>query len=237
MFLTGIIPLGDGKIITAKADNGEIYVAIKPISEELGIEWSRQFQKLKKDERYGHMYIPLKLSEGGLHDMLCIPHKKVLTWLFSINPNKIKPELRSKLIAFQDETEWAIYEYWTKGEVKKSDFVGSEAFMKLHDSVLKLSEEKSELSQQLCIAKAREEANERYQMFNDLMLHQEKLKLLAKMKEYATEFYNVTKEIGSVPFGYGTYSVRQKLDGFARKMWSQYSAFKDEIELFENELG
>lgn len=105
-------------IITAMVA-GIAYVAMKPIVENLGMSWSTQLRKLQSQkDKYGyaHMNIP---SNGGIQEMLCLPLKKLNGWLFSINPEKVRADIRDKLIQYQEECFSVLHEYWTKGEVKK----------------------------------------------------------------------------------------------------------------------
>ncbi len=90
------VPFNNQSLITVKV--GEIvYTAIKPICENIGLDWKSQYRKLinQKDKfGCGHMTIPTK---GGLQEMLCMPIKKLNGWLFSIKYlDKIK-RLSSKL--------------------------------------------------------------------------------------------------------------------------------------------
>lgn len=48
--------------------------------------------------------------------MLCIPLKKLNGWLFSINPEKVRADIRDKLIQYQEECFTVLHDYWTKGE-------------------------------------------------------------------------------------------------------------------------
>jgi hypothetical protein len=101
-------------IVTALAA-GIAYVAMKPIVENLGMSWTTQHRKLmSSDNKYGyaHMNIP---SKGGLQQMLCLPLRKLNGWLFSINPSKVRADIRDKLIAYQEECFTVLHDYWTKG--------------------------------------------------------------------------------------------------------------------------
>lgn len=111
--------------------DGEDMVAVKPISDALGMDWSRQRKKLDQNKERlncGLMYYGSK--DGKDREMLCIPLKKVAAWLFSINPNKVKEEYKSAVVAFQDELQHVLYSY-ARGDL---------TFEKL-DSLLKLVEE------------------------------------------------------------------------------------------------
>lgn len=111
---TSYVPFNGQQIITAMAA-GVAYVAMKPIVENLGMSWSTQMRKLlnQKDKYgYAHMNIP---SKGGIQEMLCLPLKKLNGWLFSINPEKVRADIRDKLIQYQEECFTVLHDYWTKG--------------------------------------------------------------------------------------------------------------------------
>ncbi|WP_368893070.1 phage antirepressor N-terminal domain-containing protein, partial [Proteus mirabilis] len=97
--------------------NGEPYVPMKPIVEGMGLDWMGQYRKLTQRFSKGieEMSIPTK---GGEQSMLCLALRKLAGWLHTISPNKVKPEIRDKVIKYQEECDDVLYEYWTTGEVK-----------------------------------------------------------------------------------------------------------------------
>lgn len=119
------VPFNGQQIITAMAA-GVTYVAMRPIVENLGMSWSTQVRKLSSAmDKFNcvhmnmvgnsgsvHMNTPLK---GGIQKMLCIPLKKLNGWLFSINPEKVRADIREKLIQYQEECFTVLHDYWTKG--------------------------------------------------------------------------------------------------------------------------
>lgn len=98
--------------------NGQPYVPMKPIIEGMGMDWASQFTKLKKRFAKGIAEITIP-SKGGEQSMLCLALRKLAGWLHTISPNKVKPEIRDKVIRYQEECDDVLYEYWTTGEVKK----------------------------------------------------------------------------------------------------------------------
>lgn len=98
--------------------DGNPYVPMKPIIEDMGLDWSSQFTKLKKRFSKGIVEITIP-SKGGEQSMICLAMHKLTGWLYSIMPNKVKPEIRDKVIKYQEECDDVLYEYWTTGEVKK----------------------------------------------------------------------------------------------------------------------
>ncbi|MGY8624159.1 phage antirepressor N-terminal domain-containing protein [Chromobacterium violaceum] len=95
--------------------NSEPYTPMKPIVEGMGIDWAGQYTKLKANlARWGIEMISIP-SQGGEQDMLCMPLRKLAGWLMTIHPNKVKPEIRDRIVAYQNECDEALWQYWTTG--------------------------------------------------------------------------------------------------------------------------
>ena len=97
--------------------DGNPYIPMKPIIKGMGLDWASQFTKLKKRFSKGIVEIAIP-SKGGEQSMICLAMHKLTGWLYSIMPNKVKPEIRDKVIQYQEECDDVLYEYWSTGEVK-----------------------------------------------------------------------------------------------------------------------
>ncbi|HGN0261244.1 TPA: phage antirepressor N-terminal domain-containing protein [Proteus mirabilis] len=97
--------------------NGEPHVPMKPIVEGMGLDWKSQFSKIKSRFSKGMVEITIP-TKGGDQSMICLALRKLAGWLHTISPNKVKPEIRDKVIQYQEECDDVLYEYWTTGEVK-----------------------------------------------------------------------------------------------------------------------
>lgn len=107
-----------GQSLATIFHEGQPFVAMRPIVENIGIDWAGQTVKLKKQkEKFGCCDISTP-SNGGVQSMLCLPLKKLNGWLFSINPERVRADIKDKLIQYQEECFSVLYEYWSKGEVK-----------------------------------------------------------------------------------------------------------------------
>ncbi|EGS9149009.1 phage antirepressor Ant [Salmonella enterica] len=114
---TSYVPFNGQQIITAMAA-GVAYVAMKPIVENLGMSWGTQQQKLARNVgKFGHIHMNMP-SAGGIQKMLVLPLKKLNGWLFSINPEKVRADIRDKLIKYQEECFTVLHDYWTKGKAE-----------------------------------------------------------------------------------------------------------------------
>lgn len=115
---TSYVPFNGHQVLTAMAA-GVAYVAMKPIVENLGMSWSTQQTKLMKQlEKFNCVHMNMVAADGKLRKLLCLPLKKLNGWLFSINPEKVRADIRDKLIQYQEECFTVLHDYWTKGEAK-----------------------------------------------------------------------------------------------------------------------
>ncbi|HCN0800241.1 TPA: phage antirepressor Ant [Escherichia coli] len=100
---------------------GVAYVAMKPIVENLGMSWGTQQQKLMKQlDKFNCIHMNMVAADGKLRKLLCLPLKKLNGWLFSINPEKVRDDIRDKLIQYQEECFTVLHDYWTKGKAENA---------------------------------------------------------------------------------------------------------------------
>lgn len=86
-------------------------VAMRPVVENLGLSWKTQYRKIT--EKFGKGVVILTTpSAGGLQDMTCLPLSKFPGFLYSINANKVAPELHTLVIAYQDECTEILYNHF-----------------------------------------------------------------------------------------------------------------------------
>ncbi|WP_343105339.1 phage antirepressor N-terminal domain-containing protein [Escherichia coli] len=117
---TSYVPFNDQQILTAMAA-GVTYVAMRQIVENIGIDWTGQSVKLRKmKDKFNCRDISMVAADGKLRKLLCIPLKKLNGWLFSINPEKVRADIRDKLIQYQEECFTVLHDYWTKGKAENA---------------------------------------------------------------------------------------------------------------------
>jgi hypothetical protein len=89
-------------------------IVVKDICEHIGLVYAGQHAKLKSDESYESKLIKVQ-TRGGLQEVFTIPLSKLNGWLFSINPNKVKPEVKQKLIEYKKECFNVLNNYFNNG--------------------------------------------------------------------------------------------------------------------------
>ena len=100
--------------------NGEPYAPVKPIVENLGLSWAKQAEKVKNTPHFSCTLKCITAKDGKNYDMLCIPVRKLTGFLYSINANRVKANLREKLIQYQNECDDVLWKYWNEGRAIRS---------------------------------------------------------------------------------------------------------------------
>lgn len=97
--------------------NGQPYTPLRQIVQGMGLDWASQFTKIKQKFATCVVEITMQiLGDDQSRSHTCIPVRKLPAWLYSVNPNKVKPELRDTVIKYQEECDDVLWDYWTKGK-------------------------------------------------------------------------------------------------------------------------
>lgn len=115
-----IIPVSfHGDTLALIDHDGEPFVAMKPVVENMGLTWHGQHAKLT--EKFGPVILVTRTTggDGKQYEMTCLPLRKLPAWLYSIVPSRVKPELREKIVRYQDECDDVLWKYWTQGYVER----------------------------------------------------------------------------------------------------------------------
>ena len=109
-----------GDTIFCFTHNNQPYTPVKPIVENMGLDWGSQSAKLNANkERWTIAMIAIVAQDGIRREMLCLPVRKLPAWLASINPKKVRPELRPKIELYQAECDDALWAYWSEGRAER----------------------------------------------------------------------------------------------------------------------
>ena len=96
---------------------GIVRVAMKPICQSIGLEWHGQRQRINRHPVLSKGAVMITApSKGGIQRLLTLPLNKLNGWLFGIDTNRVKPEIRKRLVAYQAECFDVLADYWQKGE-------------------------------------------------------------------------------------------------------------------------
>jgi hypothetical protein len=93
------------ELIAMRTDDSTIWVPIRHLCDALGVERTAQMRRIERDPVLNAELrnAPVTLPDGRTFEMACLPLKYVRGWLFGINTNRVKEEIRDKLIQYQRE--------------------------------------------------------------------------------------------------------------------------------------
>jgi len=96
-------------------------VVVKDICRNIGlVDYKSQIKKLKSDPTFQSKLIKVQ-TNGGMQEVFTIPLSKLNGWLFSINPNRVKPEVKERLIEYKNECFDVLYRHFNKSTQTKNE--------------------------------------------------------------------------------------------------------------------
>lgn len=124
-------------------------IVVKDICEHIGLRFRTQYEKIKADESFESKLIKVQ-TRGGLQEVFTIPLSKLNGWLFNINPNKVKPEVKQKLIEYKKECFNVLNNYFNNG-IAVNHRASDTDLQKILDTLEKQNQEIQNLKNQLAL--------------------------------------------------------------------------------------
>ena len=89
------------------------YIAMKPVCENIGLDWAAQLKRIKRHQVLSSgMVMMTTPSKQGLQEYVCLPISMLNGWLFGIDTNRVKPEIRQILEQYQLECFDVLYNHF-----------------------------------------------------------------------------------------------------------------------------
>ncbi|WP_299576693.1 phage antirepressor N-terminal domain-containing protein [uncultured Sunxiuqinia sp.] len=109
-----IVKIHDAEFLCPR-DGDNIFVAIKPACELLGIDHSSQMRNLKNDPEFlGSVVVNMTTTgaDGKQYEMTCLPLQFFFGWLAQIDHTKVKEEVRESVIRYKVEVCNVLYNHF-----------------------------------------------------------------------------------------------------------------------------
>lgn len=105
-----------GQTLLATIQDNVVYTALKPICANIGLSWNAQFERIKRDEVLAEGVRMIRTpTKGGFQEVVCLPLTLLNGWLFGVDTNRVKAEIRETLITYKRECYQALFDYWNSG--------------------------------------------------------------------------------------------------------------------------
>ena len=113
-------------VLVREAEREEIYVPVRPIADYLGLTWSSQYMRLQRDRILGEAIRGVLVTRtpgrgGGRQEMVALPLKFIPGWLFGISVNRVREELRDRILRYQRECYDVLWEAFQEGRLTASE--------------------------------------------------------------------------------------------------------------------
>lgn len=117
-----------GKIITVNFRGDDLYgfenddgvfVALKPIVESMGMDWSAQYRRVTRDPilSEGIAIMATPFGRGGDQEAVCLKMDLVNGWLFTIDSARIKDQsVKDRVLLYQRECYGVLFRHFYKAE-------------------------------------------------------------------------------------------------------------------------
>jgi len=106
------VPFQNDTLIAIEREDG-IYIAIRPICERLGLNWSGQFLRIKRHAILSEAVCMTQtpFTRHGQEET-CLKLDYLNGWLMGIDASRVKPAVRDALIEYQRECHRVLFEHF-----------------------------------------------------------------------------------------------------------------------------
>lgn len=111
-------------VLVEKSGKREVYVSIRQMCELLGVSYQGQIRRINDDPVLSKQvkgvnvtFTPSGNRGGGVQTTNCLSIDYLNGWLFGINANRVKDEVRDRLIIYQEKCYKALAEAFREGQL------------------------------------------------------------------------------------------------------------------------
>ncbi len=141
------------ELLAGQLADGTILVPMRPIADALGLDWSSQIKRLRRDPILAEalQWVVITTTHRGEQRTLCLPLDLLPGWLFGISSARVKPDLKEKIIRYRRECFRVLWDAF-KGDVvptapPPSDLNPAEQALLLAEAVASLARQHLDLEQ------------------------------------------------------------------------------------------
>jgi hypothetical protein len=136
-----------------------VYVPLRPICDFLGLAWPGQYLRIKRDHVLSDVVMSVIVTITDIDpisrrphtsEVLAIPLDYLNGWLFGLNPDRVNPESREKIIAYQRDCYRVLARHFSA--VSATPPSSSSALMQVREmglAIVRMAEEQIEFDRRL----------------------------------------------------------------------------------------
>lgn len=121
-----VIPFEEDAIIAVRMPAGDVFIPIRHICTLIGVDWGGQRRRVLGDPVLSEVVESIDVTVTDAYrtvrrTMLCLPLDYLQGFLFGINPNRVRADLREPLIRYQREAYKVLNEAFNAGRLTVDD--------------------------------------------------------------------------------------------------------------------
>jgi hypothetical protein len=110
------------EILAVRIQDNSILIPVRPICELLGVDWSAQRRRINRDPVLKEEMQSVVITATDSHrtisrEVLSLPLDYVSGFLFGIDANRVKPELKDRLVRYQRECYRVLSDAFQEGQL------------------------------------------------------------------------------------------------------------------------
>ena len=110
------IPFHGSELIARRGADDDYYVALKPLCEGMGIEYTSQYRRLNRQPWAVTAMMATTGSDGKTYNMFGINRKTLTMWLATIDTSRLKDDtVKTNIVTYQRECAEALDSYFHEG--------------------------------------------------------------------------------------------------------------------------
>lgn len=130
------------------ANNGQVYIPVKPICDAIGVQFEAQYHRLSRHYILASTMSTMDMvaADGKQREMVCLPLEYVYGWLFTIDANLVADANRDNVKRYQLECYEILYRHFAGSLRRRVEENEAEiaALKAVNDAILKVKDAKAE---------------------------------------------------------------------------------------------
>jgi hypothetical protein len=120
-------------LVETEEGGSQVYVPLRPICEYLGLDWSSQLKRIRRDPVLNEALVSVvmmttEIERGrgqGRREALCLELEQLPGWLFGIEAKRVKPELRERVTRYRKDCFRVLWQAFKNEALGLAAFGGS----------------------------------------------------------------------------------------------------------------
>ena len=151
-------------IVIDEEGRQQIYVPLRPICEYLGLAWSSQLRRTRNDAVLAQEMTSVLISTRKSDDstlgpktstMICLPLDMINGWLFGINANRVRDDLRERLIRYQQDCYRVLAQAFLSPPARPDASTTLLQVREMGRAIMQMAEEQMEFERRLATSEGR----------------------------------------------------------------------------------